>query len=174
MRLDYPERPHPPEKGVTVLIDSPIGPLSLSASGTGLTGLSFGGPDGPPTPLLLDAARQLADYFAGTRRLFDVPLDLPAAGFRAAAQARLAEIPYGRTVTYTELAAMSGNPRAVRAAGSACATNPLPIIRPCHRVLRSDGSLGGYRGGLDAKRWLLDHEKRMSGTGGAPAQSNRS
>ena len=150
MRLDYPERPHPPEKGVTVLIDSPIGPLSLSASGTGLTGLSFGGPD-----------RQLADYFAGTRRLFDVPLDLPAAGFRAAAQARLAEIPYGRTVTYAELAAMSGNPRAVRAAGSACATNPLPIIRPCHRVLRSDGSLGGYRGGLDAKRWLLDHEKRV-------------
>lgn len=153
-----------------MLIDSPIGPLSLTATDTGLTRIDFGGPEGAPSPLLLDAARQLAEFFAGERRLFDVPLDLPVTGFRATAQARLADIPYGRTVTYTELATASGNPRAVRAVGSACATNPLPIIRPCHRVLRSDGSLGGYRGGLEAKRWLLDHEQRVAGNlPGVPA-----
>lgn len=146
-----------------MLVESPIGPLSLHASGTGLTRVEFGGADGPSSPLLLAAARQLAEYFAGERLLFDVPLDAPVGGFRAEAQARLAEIPYGRTVTYAGLAAMCGNPRAVRAAGTACATNPLPLLRPCHRVLRSDGSPGGYRGGTAAKRWLLEHEQRVLG-----------
>lgn len=146
-----------------MLIDSPLGPLSLSASDTGLTRIDFGGPEGPSSPLLLDTARQLAEYFAGDRRLFHVPLDVPTEGFRAAAQARLETIPYGQTATYTELAAACGNPKAVRAVGSACATNPVPIIRPCHRVLRTDGSLGGYRGGLDAKKWLLEHEQRVLG-----------
>ncbi|WP_369408304.1 methylated-DNA--[protein]-cysteine S-methyltransferase [Corynebacterium hylobatis] len=146
-----------------MLIDSPLGPLSLTASDTGLTRIDFGGPDGPSSPLLLDAARQLTEYFAGERLLFDIPLDLPEGGFRTAAQACLEDIPYGQTVTYTELAATCGNPKAVRAVGSACATNPVPIIRPCHRVLRADGSLGGYRGGLDAKKWLLEHEQRVLG-----------
>ncbi|QGU04050.1 methylated-DNA--[protein]-cysteine S-methyltransferase [Corynebacterium comes] len=146
-----------------MLIDSPIGPLSLEASATGLTRIEFGGSDGPSSPLLLDAAEQLAEYFAGQRQFFDLPLDVPAGSFRTAVQAMLTEIPYGRTVTYTELATTCGHPRAVRAAGTACATNPLPIIRPCHRVLRSDGSLGGYRGGLEAKKWLLDHEQRVLG-----------
>lgn len=152
-----------------MLIDSPLGPLSLSASDTGLTRIDFGGPAGPSSPLLLTTARQLAEYFAGERLLFDVPLDVPAESFRAAAQARLEEIPYGQTVTYTEFATLCGNPRAVRAVASACATNPVPIIRPCHRVLRADGSLGGYRGGLDAKKWLLEHEQRVLGNrGGGP------
>lgn len=146
-----------------MLIDSPIGPLSLTASDTGLTRIDFGGPDGPSSPLLLNAARQLAEYFAGERRLFDIPLDVTAEGFRATAQVCLTDIPFGHTVTYSELAANCGNPKAVRAVGSACATNPLPIIRPCHRVLRTDGSLGGYRGGLAAKQWLLDHEQRVLG-----------
>ena len=144
-------------------IDTPLGPLALRASDRGLTAIDFGGDPGPETPLLLDAAAQLHEYFAGRRLLFDVPLDLPDAGFRGQVQAALATIPLGETVSYGQLAELCGNPRAVRAVGSACATNPVPIIRPCHRVLRSDGSLGGYRGGLEAKIWLLEHEQRVSG-----------
>jgi len=85
-----------------------------------------------------------------------VELDWGAtSGFRRRALEAMAAIPYGRTLTYTELAAAAGNPAAVRAAGSACATNPWPVIVPCHRVLRTDGTLGGYLGGLDMKRGLL-------------------
>ena len=146
-----------------MLLETPIGPLSLRASDRGLTAIDFGGEAGPESPLLIDAAAQLAEYFAGRRVLFDVPLDLPGDGFRARAQAALADIPFGETVSYTQLAARCGNPRAVRAVGSACATNPVPIIRPCHRVLRADGSLGGYRGGLEVKEWLLELERRVRG-----------
>ncbi len=146
-----------------MLIDTPIGPLVLRGTDRGLTSIDFGGDPGPETPLLLDVAAQLTEYFEGRRQLFDVPLDLPGDGFRARAQAALEDIPYGETLSYTDLAARCGNPRAVRAVGSACATNPVPIIRPCHRVLRADGSLGGYRGGLDAKTWLLEHEMRVRG-----------
>lgn len=146
-----------------MLIETPIGPLVLRASDRGLTAVDFGGEPGPETPLLLDVASQLAEYFAGDRLLFDVPLDLPTTGFRADAQAALTSIPFGGTVSYTELATSCGRPGAVRAVGSACATNPVPLIRPCHRVLRADGSLGGYRGGLEAKTWLLAHEKRILG-----------
>ncbi|MDO5669623.1 MAG: methylated-DNA--[protein]-cysteine S-methyltransferase [Corynebacterium sp.] len=146
-----------------MLLETPIGPLSLRASDRGLTAIDFGGEAVPETPLLIDAATQLTEYFSGDRLLFDVPLDLPDAGFRGQAQAALCDIPFGETMSYAQLAALCGNPRAVRAAGSACASNPVPIIRPCHRVLRSDGSLGGYRGGLDVKEWLLEHEKRIRG-----------
>ncbi len=103
-----------------------------------------------------DAAQELDEYFSGERTVFDLPLDLSLSkGFRRVVLGHLQSISYGRTESYTEVAAASGSPRAVRAVGSACATNPLPVIVPCHRVLRSDGSLGGYLGGLDAKRSLL-------------------
>ena len=146
-----------------MLISTPIGPLTLTASERGLTAVDFGGEGTGSSPLLVDAAAQLTEYFAGTRRTFDLPLDVPDTGFRATAQAALADIAFGQTMSYTELAAACGNYLAVRAVGSACATNPLPIIRPCHRVLRADGSLGGYRGGPAAKQWLLDHEQRVLG-----------
>ncbi|MCB0818773.1 MAG: methylated-DNA--[protein]-cysteine S-methyltransferase, partial [Flavobacteriales bacterium] len=108
-------------------------------------------------PARLDEVRrELDQYFAGRRRQFDLPLDRRLSrGFRGRVQALLPAIPFGRTCSYGELAALAGSPRAVRAVGSACATNPLPIVVPCHRVRRSDGSLGGYAGGLDAKRALL-------------------
>lgn len=111
-------------------------------------------------PARLDTARrQLDDYLGGRRAHVGLPLDLRhARGFRGEVQALLPSIPYGATRSYTELAVRAGRPRAVRAVGSACATNPLPLIVPCHRVLRSDGSLGGYIGGLAAKRALLDLE----------------
>jgi methylated-DNA-[protein]-cysteine S-methyltransferase len=105
-------------------------------------------------------ARELDDYFAGRRHGFDVPLDLRLArGFRLAVLRHLSEIPYGSTESYAEVAVASGSPKAVRAVGSACATNPLPIVVPCHRVVRSDGSLGGYLGGLPTKQRLLALER---------------
>jgi methylated-DNA-[protein]-cysteine S-methyltransferase len=115
-------------------------------------------------PGRLDAtARELDEYFAGTRRAFDVPLDRRlSSGFRAAVLAHLAEIGYGHTESYAQVAAAAGNARAVRAVGSACATNPLPVVVPCHRVVRSDGSWGGYVGGPEAKRALLT----LEGVGG--------
>ena len=109
----------------------------------------------------LDAvATQLEEYFAGTRHAFDLPLDHAlSSGFRQEVQCFLPHIGYGRTLTYKEVAAQVGNPTAVRAVGTACATNPLPVVVPCHRVLRSDGGLGGYLGGLEAKTTLLDLER---------------
>jgi methylated-DNA-[protein]-cysteine S-methyltransferase len=119
-------------------------------------------------PARLDpVARQLDEYFAGRRQTFDVELDWRlSAGFRSVVLHQLTEIGYGRTASYTAVAAQAGNPRAVRAVGSACATNPLPVLVPCHRVLRSDGGLGGYLGGVAAKRTLLALE---AGSGSSDA-----
>ena len=140
---------------------SPIGPLRFTASNAGLTRVCFEGEQLP-----IDApsdhpvvTQQLSEYFAGTRREFTVPLDLTGVTeFRAAVLRALAKVPYGETTSYAQLARAVGNPKAVRAVGSACATNPLPLFIPCHRVLRSDGQLGGYRGGVEAKRFLLRME----------------
>jgi methylated-DNA-[protein]-cysteine S-methyltransferase len=111
-------------------------------------------------PARLDeVSRQLEEYFAGRRRVFDVPLDLRLArGFRRSVLAHLPAIGYGQTESYAQVAAAAGRPRAVRAAGTACATNPLPVIVPCHRVIRSDGTPGLYVGGPEAKRSLLTLE----------------
>lgn len=158
-------------------VDSPVGPLLLAATEQGVLRVVFAG-EGFDTvrqhladrvsarilaaPARTDpVARQLDEYFSGRRRSFDVRLDRRlSAGFRAAVQELLPDIDYGRTVSYAELAERAGNPKAVRAVGTACATNPLPIVVPCHRVLRADGSLGGYLGGPDTKRFLLDLERR--------------
>jgi methylated-DNA-[protein]-cysteine S-methyltransferase len=104
-------------------------------------------------------ARELDEYFAHGRREFDVPLDWQlSSGFRSTVLHHLPEIEYGHTATYRAVAELAGNPKAVRAVGSACATNPIPVVVPCHRVVRADGTMGGYRGGLDAKRLLLAME----------------
>ena len=157
-------------------IDSPVGPLLLAATETGLVRVAFEregfdtvleslatrvSPRVLQAPRRLDtAAAELDEYFAGTRRAFDLPLDITlSSGFRQVVQRYLPHIGYGHTQTYTEVAETVGNPRAVRAVGTACATNPLPVVVPCHRVLRTDGSMGGYLGGLDAKRTLLELER---------------
>ncbi len=156
-------------------IDSPVGPLLLAATGSGLVRVAYQregfdavltslasalGPRVLLAPQRLEpAARQLEEYFAGTRTRFDLPLDHAlSAGFRQQVHCYLPRIAYGATQSYGEVAAALGNPRAVRAVGSACATNPLPVIVPCHRVLRSDGGLGGYLGGTAAKTTLLELE----------------
>jgi methylated-DNA-[protein]-cysteine S-methyltransferase len=154
------------------VVDSPLGPLLLAATPNGLVRVAFDGEghdavlaaladDVSPrvlrAPGRLDpAARQLEEYFEGCRRAFDVPIDLRLAhGFRRGVLEHLRSIPYGGTESYATVARAVGSPRAVRAAGSACASNPVPVVVPCHRVVRSDGSIGRYRGGSDAKRLLL-------------------
>ena len=155
--------------------DAPFGSLLVAATGGGLVRIAFAGesrndvlqeladrisPRVLEAPARLDTVRrELDEYFAGDRREFDLALDwsLSAGFLRRAREAALA-IPYGQVRTYAELAAAAGSPRAVRAAGNAMARNPLPIVVPCHRVLRTGGGLGGYGGGLDVKRMLLDLE----------------
>ena len=152
-------------------VDSPLGPLLLAGTDAGLVKVGFGVEDAAleelaahvsprvlEAPQRLDEARrELDEYFAGRRQAFELPLDWRLSrGFRRTVLERLyAEVPFGRTVSYLELASKSGNPKASRAVGTAMATNPLPIVVPCHRVLRTGGALGGYGGGLDAKRHLL-------------------
>jgi len=114
------------------------------------------------SPLLRQAGRELAEYFAGQRRAFEVPLDLSGCPpFTRQILEELRKVPYGATLTYGELAARVGCPRAARAVGRAMAANPLPIVIPCHRVVAADGRLGGYSGGegLPTKQWLLTFEQ---------------
>jgi methylated-DNA-[protein]-cysteine S-methyltransferase len=153
-------------------IDSPLGSLLLATTERGLVRVAYEtenhdrvletlatrvSPRILMAPARLDAAaRELDEYFSGRRRMFDLAVDLQLArGFRLDVLRNLTHVGYGQTRTYAALATATGNPKAVRAVGTACATNPLPVIVPCHRVVRSDGSLGGYVGGLDAKRALL-------------------
>ena len=156
-------------------IDTPVGALLLAATPIGLVRVAYASQDHDlvleglardvsprilRAPARLDGvAREIDEYFAGRRRMFDVPLDLQLShGFRRAVLSRLREIGYGKTASYAAIAKAAGNPKAVRAAGSACASNPLPVVVPCHRVVRSDGTIGQYVGGADAKRALLTLE----------------
>ena len=156
-------------------LDSPVGSLLLAGTAGGLVRIAFAieghehvlatlaariSPRILDAPARLDqAARQLDEYFAGRRTLFDLPLDLRlSTGFRRDVLAHLIEVAYGTTTSYASLALAAGSPKAVRAVGSACATNPLPVVVPCHRVLRSDGGVGGYLGGVAAKQALLTLE----------------
>jgi methylated-DNA-[protein]-cysteine S-methyltransferase len=156
--------------------DSPFGTLLLAKTPRGLVRLGLPGEDveamladlaGRISPRVLqdpasldEERRELDDYFAGRRHAFELPIDWQlSGGFLLRARQGIAAIPYGETRTYTDLARAAGNERAVRAAGSACSRNPIPLVVPCHRVLRSDGSLGGYAGGLEMKERLLELER---------------
>ncbi|KQT96050.1 MULTISPECIES: methylated-DNA--[protein]-cysteine S-methyltransferase [Sanguibacter] len=156
-------------------VDTPVGEMLLAATEVGVLRLAFAvegfdqvldtlarkvSPRVLRAPARLDRlAFEVEEYLTGSRRSFDLPLDLTlTTGFRREVVRHLPEIPYGRTATYTEVAALAGSPRAVRAVGTACAKNPLPLVVPCHRVVRSDGTTGQYAGGPAAKRWLLELE----------------
>ena len=144
------------------VIDTPIGPLGLVASDAGLQGVRFharGVRSGERSPVLDEATRQLEAYFAGELVGFDLPLDLHGTEFQRRCWLALATIPYGQTVSYGEQARRLGlGPDAARAVGAANGQNPLPIVLPCHRVIGADGSLTGFGGGLETKRYLLEHE----------------
>jgi len=156
-------------------VDSPVGSLLLAATPRGLVRVAYDVEDhdrvletlaGRLSPRVLrapsrldTAARELEEYFGGRRRAFDLPLDLSLSkGFRLLVQQRLPSIGYGQTRSYRQVAELVGNPKAVRAVGTACATNPLPVVVPCHRVLRNDGMPGRYVGGPAAKTTLLNLE----------------
>ena len=157
------------------VMSSPVGELLLAATPAGLVRVGFGleGHDAVlaqlavrVSPRILEApgrlaepVRQLEEYFAGNRKEFNLALDFRlATGFRRIVVERLPDIGYGSTASYAALAALAGNPGAVRAAGTACARNPLPVVVPCHRVVRSDGKIGNYLGGTEAKAALLAME----------------
>lgn len=153
------------------LVDSPLGPLLLVAAGSAVAGLYMeqhrhapgASTHGPRDDGALPALRgQLAAYFAGELEEFDVAVDAPGTPFQQRVWAALQTIPYGQTRSYGELAAHLGQPTASRAVGLANGRNPVSIVVPCHRVVGSSGSLTGYGGGVDRKRWLLDHEQRKS------------
>jgi methylated-DNA-[protein]-cysteine S-methyltransferase len=163
------------------VVDTPVGALLVAATDEGIVRVGFDVEDHDlvlaqladsisprvvegDSPTLVLAREQLGEYFDGVRSSFDLPLDLrlTKGPFRREVLGLLTHIPVGETRTYAQLAIESGRPNAVRAVGSGCATNPVPVIVPCHRVLRTGGELGGYLGGTARKRWLLDHEQRMS------------
>lgn len=158
-------------------VESPFGPLAVCTTEAGVVRVVLPSEDRDAAlatvaarvsprvlraPRRVDAARaQLTEYFEGRRRSFDIGVDWRlSAGFRRRALAAVAGLPYGTTASYREVAAAAGNPRATRAAGSACATNPTPLVVPCHRVVRADGALGGYLGGPAMKARLLELERR--------------
>ncbi|MEU6770584.1 methylated-DNA--[protein]-cysteine S-methyltransferase [Streptomyces sp. NPDC046759] len=159
-------------------LDAPVGPLLLTADADGaLTSLSVPGQKGAQTAAdgwrhdagpFRTAAERLAAYFAGELEEFGLPLSARGTEFRQRVWAALDEVPYGATVTYGEIAARIGAPRAaVRAVGGAIGANPLLIVRPCHRVIGADGAMTGYAGGVDRKAWLLTLEGAIAG--GAPS-----
>ena len=156
-------------------VDTPVGTLLLAATERGLVRVAYAREDHElvldhlakeVSPRILHApgrldrvAKELDGYFAGRRDAFDVPLDFRLShGFRRVVLSYLQQIGYGKTASYATVAAAAGSPKAVRAVGTACATNPLPIVVPCHRVVRSDGAIGQYVGGVDAKKALLTLE----------------
>ena len=151
-------------------VDGPIGRLKLTADERALTALTFEQAAGAPAPgpgdgtlnpiagPLPAAVRQLAEYFAGARRAFDVPLAPRGTPFQERVWRALMEIPFGATASYGEIARRVGMPGAARAVGLANNRNPIAILVPCHRVIGADGSLTGYGGGIERKRWLLELE----------------
>ncbi len=161
-----------------IILPSPIGPLTLVAEAGQLTALymdaqqhrpdedSLGVPGDADDATFAAAARQLAGYFAGQLTEFDLPLAPAGTPFQRRVWAALQTIPYGQTWSYAQLAEKIGQATAVRAVGLANGRNPIALVIPCHRVIGSDGSLTGYGGGLDRKRFLLDLEARAAGAAG--------
>lgn len=153
-------------------LESPLGPLLLIAEVDALCGVYLPEPRWPPAepglarpdlPILVQTARELGEYFSGQRRSFAVPTRARGTSFQRAVWAELAQIEFGETRSYADVARALAQPSATRAVGAANGKNPLSIVVPCHRVIGSDRSLTGYAGGVARKQWLLDHEARLVG-----------
>ena len=159
----------------TATMRSPVGTLTLVASDAGIRAVLWPSDDhkrvslpddqklGSTHPVLARSAQQLSEYFAGDRQDFDRPLDPEGTDFQQQAWLALRTIPYGETVSYGEQAALMGDKNKARAVGAANGRNPISIIVPCHRVVGSNGSLTGFAGGIESKRWLLEHESKIAG-----------
>lgn len=161
----------------TATVDSPVGPITIcghdTPQGFAITRLGFGDDKHGPRDRsdwvrddarFAEAAEQLREFFADERRDFSLLLDPAGTPFQQQVWQALREIPYGETRSYADIANALGNPTATRAVGAANGRNPIGIVVPCHRVIGADGSLTGYAGGVHNKRWLLDHERRVTGS----------
>ncbi|WP_311269636.1 methylated-DNA--[protein]-cysteine S-methyltransferase [Sphingobium sp. WCS2017Hpa-17] len=155
---------------VETLFSSPVGTLTLVASDTGLVAILWEDDDPARVrlterqthadhPILTQATQQLTAYFAGDLQMFTVPLDFRGTDFQQKVWAALCAIPFGETRSYGDIARAIGHPTASRAVGAANGRNPISIIAPCHRVIGTNGALTGFAGGVEVKRWLLDHEQ---------------
>ena len=152
----------------------PFGELTVVASDKGVRYITFENDAHPKSfqnmsvmddashPVVARTLSQLGEYFNGTRRTFDVPLDLVGTEFQVQAWNALAKVPYGTTASYAQQAASIGRPKATRAIGAANGRNPVVVVLPCHRIVGADGSLTGFGGGLPVKKWLLDHEANVA------------
>lgn len=147
--------------------DSPIGILEITGTENAITGVHFVAKKVDPDPAmpipLKDCLKQLYEYFVGDRKEFALNLQLEGTGFQKKVWDQLMKIPYGKTISYKDIAVAIANEKACRAVGSANGRNNIAIIVPCHRVIAHDGTLGGYGGGLWKKEWLLDHERKNRG-----------
>ena len=156
------------------LLHVPFGELTVVASDKGVRYITFENDAHPKSfqnmsvmddalhPVVARTLSQLGEYFNGTRRTFDVPLDLVGTEFQVQAWNALAKVPYGTTASYAQQAASIGRPTATRAIGAANGRNPVVVVLPCHRIVGADGSLTGFGGGLPVKKWLLDHEANVA------------
>jgi methylated-DNA-[protein]-cysteine S-methyltransferase len=157
----------------TMVVTSPVGPLTLGAEGDALTEVMFDGEasvsasgDSASVPVLVEARRQLEEYFAGERQEFDLPLAAAGTAFQRRVWQQLLQIPFGETASYGDIARrLAMPPGGSRAVGLANGANPIAIVVPCHRVIGSDGTLTGYAGGLERKRFLLGLESSMAPQG---------
>jgi methylated-DNA-[protein]-cysteine S-methyltransferase len=152
----------------------PFGELTVVASDKGVRYITFDNDAHPKSyqnmsviddashPVVARTVAQLHEYIKGTRRTFDVPLDLVGTEFQVQAWNALAKVPYGTTASYAQQAASIGRPKATRAIGAANGRNPVVVVLPCHRIVGADGSLTGFGGGLPVKKWLLDHEANVA------------
>lgn len=147
-------------------INTPAGRITISCDGEFITEIKFGGNEDGYHPLLDIASAQLNEYFNGTRRKFNLPINPAGTEFQKRVWSTLLKIPYGETRSYGQIAAAIGNPKGARAVGAANNKNPIAIVIPCHRVIGADGALTGYAGGLDIKAILLETEKRFQAEGG--------
>lgn len=146
----------------TCVMETPVGHLRITVDGQGVCAIdrTEDAANVPQTPLLTECVRQLNEYFAGQRFSFTLPIHQEGTPFQMKCWAALRDIPYGETRTYAQQASAIGNPKACRAVGGANHHNRVMIVVPCHRVIGADGTLTGFGGGLDMKRWLLEHERR--------------
>ena len=170
VEVTFTRRETPEKKEEIVLpVESPVGPLDVTIGRKGIRSIAFDGtalPGKPPLEfkdIYKRLVKELREYFAGKRKNFDIPLDPCPGGtdFQERVWTALQEIPFGQVISYSDLADWAGNPKAVRAAASACGANRIPILIPCHRVVSRQG-LGGFAGGLEVKKFLLEHESRSS------------
>lgn len=148
----------------TTYLESPVGLLKIQATQTAVTSLLFAdGITAPACPnnITQEVQKQLEEYFSGTRKMFEIPFDQKGTEFQAKVWKLLYQIPYGKTISYSDLSKQYGDMKAIRAVAAANGKNNLAIVIPCHRVIGSNATLTGYAGGLWRKKWLLDHEARF-------------